>query len=516
VTNANGCQSAASAATAVTVNALPVTPSITTDGPATFCIGGSVTLISSAGSSYLWSTGATSASIIVITSGNYTVRVTNADGCQSAASAVTVVTVNALPAKPTVGTITPPTCLDPTGSAEFLNLPSPGIWTLTCYPGTVTTQGTETSATISGLSSGTYNYTVTNSAGCISLFSANVVIPAQPITPTAPVVGTITQPTYSVPSGSVVLSGLPASESWTITRSPGDVTSSGIGTSKTISDLPGGVYTFKVTNSTGCTSAASAQVIISTPGVPVLIITNPAPVCSTNTVDLTVSDIITGSTPGLTYTYWTDAAATIAYGTPAAATAGTYYIKGTTISGYFNIQPVIVTVYQIPVPHAGPDQILEYVFRTKLDAEPVVEGSGKWSLISGTGEFRDANYDTTTVTKLKLGRNDFRWTVTNGVCPAVSDDVTITVNDLLIPTLITPNGDLYNEKFIIRGLEETLGNTELIIFDRRGAQVYKNMNYDNSWNGLDYNGNELPDDTYFYVVKSKNGKSLSGYIVIRR
>jgi gliding motility-associated-like protein len=57
---------------------------------------------------------------------------------------------------------------------------------------------------------------------------------------------------------------------------------------------------------------------------------------------------------------------------------------------------------------------------------------------------------------------------------------------------------------------------DLIIFDRKGAQVYKNSNYDNSWNGVDYNGKELPDDTYFYIVKSQSGASVSGYIVIRR
>ena len=101
VTNANGCQSAASAATVVTVNALPVTPTITTGGPTTFCAGGSVTLTSSAGTSYLWSNGETTQSINVATSGSYTVQVTNASGCQSAVSVATVVTVNALPATPT-------------------------------------------------------------------------------------------------------------------------------------------------------------------------------------------------------------------------------------------------------------------------------------------------------------------------------------------------------------------------------------------------------------------------------
>ncbi len=342
-----------------------------------------------------------------------------------------------------------------------------------------------------------------------------MVINAQPVTPSAPVVGTITHPTFAVPSGSVVLSGLPAG-SWTLTRNPDGVITTGTTTSKTITGIAPGTYTFTVTNSVLCTSVPSANVVINAiPGAPVVVITDPAPVCSTTTANLTAPEVTAGSADNLTFTYWTDAAATIPYATPSAATAGTYYIKGTTTAGYFTIKPVTVTVFQLPVPDAGPDQILEYVFGTTLDAEPVMEGTGTWSLVSGTGEFSDANDATTTVTGLKSGRNDFRWTVTNGVCPAVSDDVTITVNDLLIPTLITPNGDPYNEYFVLRGLE-TLGKTELIIFDRRGAQVYKNMNYDNSWNGLDYNGNELPEDTYFYVMKSQNGKSLSGYIVIRR
>jgi hypothetical protein len=102
VTSISGCQSAASVATVVTVNALPGTPTITADGPTTFCAGGSVTLTSSAETTYLWSNGETTSNINITTTGNYIVTVTNANGCQSVPSLATAVTVNALPLTPTI------------------------------------------------------------------------------------------------------------------------------------------------------------------------------------------------------------------------------------------------------------------------------------------------------------------------------------------------------------------------------------------------------------------------------
>ncbi|MCE2685925.1 MAG: gliding motility-associated C-terminal domain-containing protein [Cryomorphaceae bacterium] len=94
VTNAAGC-STTSAPVAVIVNALP-SATISANGPTTFCQGGSVTLTASSGTSYAWSNGATTSSITVNTSGNYSVTITNANGC-SATSASVAVTVNTLP-----------------------------------------------------------------------------------------------------------------------------------------------------------------------------------------------------------------------------------------------------------------------------------------------------------------------------------------------------------------------------------------------------------------------------------
>ena len=73
-----------------------VMPVVTASGPLSFCNGDSVTLTVSGGSftGVLWSTGETTTSITVKTSGNYTVAATEAEHGCTATSAATVVTVN--------------------------------------------------------------------------------------------------------------------------------------------------------------------------------------------------------------------------------------------------------------------------------------------------------------------------------------------------------------------------------------------------------------------------------------
>ncbi len=450
--------------------------------------------------------------------GIYTFTVTNAVGCISTSSGnIVIIAQPAIPATPLIGTITAPTCVLSTGSVVLNGLPATGVWMLTRYPGTVTSSGTGTSITLTDLPGGTYNYTLTNSSGCVSVMSANVIIPPQPIPPLPPLIGTITQPVNELPTGSVVLNGLPDSGTWILKLTPGNITTSGTGITKTISGLTPGIYNFSVTNSSGCTSALSASFAInSLTGTPVLMITNPAPICFPSTVDLTAPKIKAGSNLNLTYTYWADAGATIPYMTPAAATDGTYYIKGTATDGLFTVKPVTVIIYRIPVVNAGPDQVLAHQFATTMDAE--LDHSyerGVWSLISGKGEIFDSTFAKTVVSGLSADNNIFLWTVTNGVCPASSAKVMITVHDLVIPTLITPNMDGKNDYLVIKGAE-VQDKMDLIIFDRRGVLVYKKDNYNNLWNGIDNNGNPLSDDTYFYVLKTVSGKTVCGYVVLRR
>ena len=534
VTDANGCVSPSSGN--VVINAQPATPSAPVVGtitqptcaqstgsvqlsglPAT----GSWTLTRSPGNLTIPGSG-TTRTVSNIPPGTFTFTVTNAAGCVSPASDEIVIEQQPnIPVAPVIGNITHPTCELATGTVVLENLPENGEWVLIRYPGGSTLTGTGSSATISSLPPGVYNFAVTNAEQCTSPVSGNAVINAQPPIPNAPVVGTITHPTFQVATGSVVLSGLPSPGSWTLIRYPDQFTSQGTGTARTVSGLLPGTYTFAVTNSYGCTSEQTGQVVINArPGAPRVIINNPPVICENETTDLTDPAVTAGSDPNLTFTYWTDAEATEAYTTPQAAPAGIYYIMGTSTAGYYSIRPVVVTADQLPVANAGPDTVLHYVFRTTLNAEIPAIGTGIWELVTGTGDIFDPAAPSTHVSGLSVGENVFSWSVTNGACDPVTDLMVVRVNNLTIPTLITPNEDGRNDFFEIRGLDETLGTTELTIFDRRGLKVYENNNYTNDegnrWEGRDYNGNPLPEDTYFYVIRAANGVSISGYVVVRR
>ena len=86
-----------------------------------------------------------------------------------------------------------------------------------------------------------------------------------------------------------------------------------------------------------------------------------------------------------------------------------------------------------------------------------------------------------------------------------------------IPTAFTPNGDSYNEKWVI-DMGGLYPNAEVEIFDRRGKRIFFSKGYEESqyWDGT-YNGKNLPMDAYYYIINLKNGaERLSGIITIIR
>lgn len=86
---------------------------------------------------------------------------------------------------------------------------------------------------------------------------------------------------------------------------------------------------------------------------------------------------------------------------------------------------------------------------------------------------------------------------------------------LIIPTIITPNGDGFNDTWLIEGLDLYPGAT-VEVFDRWGNRVYYSTDYPVPWDGRK-DGKELPMDSYHYVINLHDGsKPIIGNITIVR
>jgi gliding motility-associated-like protein len=89
------------------------------------------------------------------------------------------------------------------------------------------------------------------------------------------------------------------------------------------------------------------------------------------------------------------------------------------------------------------------------------------------------------------------------------------VCDLILPQIITPNGDGLNDVLKIPGIMRLQPN-RITIINRWGAVVYDAENYQNTWGGTGDSG-ELPDGTYYYVVDFKGAKpTISNFIYLDR
>jgi hypothetical protein len=108
----------------------------------------------------------------------------------------------------------------------------------------------------------------------------------------------------------------------------------------------------KITSNSDASVFSVSTVTLTVNQTPSLTITNPAAVCSPNTVNLTAAAVTAGSTlpAGTSLTYWNNSDGTGAVGTPSAVGAGTYYIKATcnTTPACSDIKPVVVTVKLTP------------------------------------------------------------------------------------------------------------------------------------------------------------------------
>jgi large repetitive protein len=337
----NSCT--ASVTETVTVGSASAT--ITPSGPTTLCIGGSVTLNANPGTNYLWSTGDTTQSINVTTTGSYSVTVTQSGGC-SATSSIVNVTVN----PGLTPTITGNTTICQ-GSITTLNAGA-GYSGYQWSGGLGFTQNVNVSAT------GPYTVTVTDATGCTGSASVTITVNPLPVPAISGNTSICTGSTSTLDAGSGF-----ASYQW----------SGGLGSSQTITIGSSGIYTVTVTDANGCTATASATVTVGSAT---------ATISPSGPTSFCIGDNVTLTANSGTDFLWSTGDLTQSI---TVSQSGTFTVTVTQAGGCTaSSAPVSVTVNPLPVPSITGNTTICLGATTIFDAGPGYT-SYQWSP-SGSGQ----------------------------------------------------------------------------------------------------------------------------------
>ncbi|WP_346757007.1 Ig-like domain-containing protein [Agaribacillus aureus] len=131
-----------------------------------------------------------------------------------------------------------------------------------------------------------------------------------------------------------------------------------------------------------------------------------------------------------------------------------------------------------------------------------------------------------------VGLDSIQYSICDSALPPLCDEAMIRIEvtpssacQINIYTGISPNGDGFNDSWIIEGIS-CFPDNELQIFNRWGNLIFKTTGYNNQnvvWGGevntgLLIKGTKMaPNGTYFYILRLKElDEKYSGYIVLNR
>ena len=337
VKDINGCTSSLNVSVGQSTNIFTINQTVT--NVTCTAMNGSIDVTASGSTApytYTW-TGpnnfsSTSEDLDGLVAGDYTVIVTDANGCTqtrtiTVSQSISTITLN----QSVVNTI----CTAGNGS---INLTVNNGTAPYSYSWTGPNNFSSSNEDLSGLSEGEYTVTVTDANGC----TASSTIKVTQVINTITLNKIVTNATCNAKDGSIDLlvngGTAPYTYSWT---GPSGYTAS----TEDLSNLAPGNYAVTVTDANGCTSVTTA-VVGQTEMTPTVVTHD---IYSCSTANLTEPTVTAGSEQGLVISYWQDAAATNPVTDPTSVLAGTYYIKGTNSFGCSSVKPVIVTIEATPL-----------------------------------------------------------------------------------------------------------------------------------------------------------------------
>lgn len=91
--------------------------------------------------------------------------------------------------------------------------------------------------------------------------------------------------------------------------------------------------------------------------------------------------------------------------------------------------------------------------------------------------------------------------------------VVITIPDLFIPNVFSPNGDGINDQFTVQYRGSQPFNLQ--VFDRWGVELHQTLNKEAHWDGRNQDGQPVTDGVYFYNLNI-GGKGYTGEVTLVR
>ena len=355
--------------------------------------------------------------------------------CPASTDQVTITAVD----QPTVAVAGPNQTVCGTNATMAANLPAigTGVWTLISGAGTITTTTLENSTiTALGVGPNVFQWTISNAPCPASISQVTITGVGIPTIAAAGPNQTVCG-TNATLAGNTALVGI---GTWTLVSGAGTITNPNSEVS-TITALGAGANVFQWTIDNPICPNTSSQVTITVVTPPTVSVAGPVQtVCGTNAtfaanlpvVGTGVWTVISGSG---TITNTSSEISTIT-----SLGAGANIFEWTISNSPCPASTSQVTINGVTPPTvavAGANQSL-CVDNTTLAGNPVVSGTGLWSVISGSGTITNPSSPTSTVTGLGLGANVFQWSISNAPCPVSTSQVTITVNPIPVVGVNSP------------------------------------------------------------------------------
>lgn len=461
---------------------------------------GSIVLTVSAGVgsfTYQWSDnagGVTTKDVNNLSSGTYTVTVTDANKCTATKAFNIINNVTEMTAS---GSTTNVSCFGENDGSITLNIQNgcPPYNTAWSEPGL---SGT----TIQNLAAGTYRVTITDSSS--PPFSLEREF-------------TITQPSSALQVMATATNSTGSDGTITVTVTGGTPNYNSTWSSSSIPDntffatnLAPGVYTVTVTDSKGCTATASASVdmVINVPDPELTSVVVTQEISCFGICNGTIGGVISGGKPP--YRLNITGATTVSQdGLPAGPfaipniCAGNHTVLLTDADG--KTATATLTVNQPPR--------LTATSSTDCENGSNEDGAIRINPEGGTGE-----YSFSWTPNLATSQNLLN--IPAGLYSVLIEDErgcqfliqNIRVNKCsdgecyTYTSIITPNDDGINDVLSI--LCVTDFPSDLTIYDRWGNIVYEKRNYDNTWNGVRTDGTPLPESSYMFVLSVNFGNGI--------